>query len=216
MMDIKRARTRKQKQQRLQAILQAADKLLDQYDYKAITMAMIADELGFSRANLIHYVETKEEIFLLLHIQDTEKLLERLMQLVQTGGPMEIEAFAEVFAQICTEHHNFCRIGAMLYTIIETNIPVPKLAEYKRQMHLYMDKAAQLVPLLLPFLSVENAGKLIYSMTLYLVGLYPSTHLNAVQQEAMKLSGLLVPQQDFCATLREYLMIQLYGYKFLY
>ena len=65
-MEFKRARTEEQKRQRLEGIVRTVDDLLDRYPYREITMAMVADELGFSRANLGHYVKTKEEMFLLL------------------------------------------------------------------------------------------------------------------------------------------------------
>ena len=70
----KRARTDEQKQARMEAILLAADTLLDAHAYRDITMTMIADGLGFSRANLVHYVATKEEIFLRLYVRDIEAL----------------------------------------------------------------------------------------------------------------------------------------------
>ncbi|RDC30801.1 TetR family transcriptional regulator, partial [Eggerthella lenta] len=77
-MGFKRARTDEQKRERLAGAVDAADRLLDRFPYREITMTSIADELGFSRANLGHYVRTKEELFLLLYLRDLTALHDEL------------------------------------------------------------------------------------------------------------------------------------------
>lgn len=77
----KRARTEEQKRERLNGILSVAENLLAGTAYRDITMSMIAREVGCSRANLAHYVSSKEEIFLLLYVRSLGELLDDLKSL---------------------------------------------------------------------------------------------------------------------------------------
>ena len=61
-----RARSPEQKGQRLDEIKGAVRRQFAERPYHEITLTTIAEELGWSRANLYKYVTTKEEIFLLL------------------------------------------------------------------------------------------------------------------------------------------------------
>ena len=67
MSDYIRARSPEQKQERMEAIMAAADALFQEHPYHQITMGTIAEKLGWSRSNLYKYAATQEEIFLELH-----------------------------------------------------------------------------------------------------------------------------------------------------
>ena len=56
-----RARTVEQKQERMLEIKTVADTLFKKMPYANITLTTIAEDLGWSRANLYKYVTTKEE-----------------------------------------------------------------------------------------------------------------------------------------------------------
>ena len=60
-----RARSPEQKQERMEAIMAAADKLFQKQPYHQFNMGTIAEELGWSRSNLYKYAATQEEISLL-------------------------------------------------------------------------------------------------------------------------------------------------------
>lgn len=218
-MDFKRARTEEQKRQRMAAILAVADRLLDEHPYRAITMTMIARELGFSRANLAHYVRTKEEIFLLLYLRDIAALCDDLAALAQDAGtPQEgsepddgIERFAAGVAASCARHRNFGRIGAMLASVVETNVDAGQLADCKRSMFAYVEQGSAMLAGLFPFLTAQDAGRLVMSLTHFAAGLYPASHPLDVQRRAMDAAGFAV--EDFEESLRAFLIVQLRGYR---
>ena len=66
-MEIKRARNAKQKDQRINQILEVTEELFLQHNYGEITLAMIANKLDYTRGNLYKYISTKEEIFLKMY-----------------------------------------------------------------------------------------------------------------------------------------------------
>lgn len=71
-MQFQRARSDKQKNIRMSEIVNATINLYESLQYDKITLALIAKQLSFSRANLYKYVSTKEEIFLLIISGDIE------------------------------------------------------------------------------------------------------------------------------------------------
>ena len=71
-----RARSPEQKEQRLDEIKGAVRRQFAERPYHEITLTTIAEELGWSRANLYKYVTTKEEIFLLLTADECDAYFE--------------------------------------------------------------------------------------------------------------------------------------------
>ena len=64
MAEFVRARSDEQKEQRLSEIKQVTRNLFSELSYHEITLAAIAERLGWSRAALYKYVTSKEDIFL--------------------------------------------------------------------------------------------------------------------------------------------------------
>ena len=79
-MEFKRARTDKQKDQRLHQILQVAEDLLQKYDYADINMKLIAEHLDYTRGNIYKYYATKEEIFSALFQKQLHLWIEDTLQ----------------------------------------------------------------------------------------------------------------------------------------
>ena len=235
-MGFKRARTDEQKRERLAGAVDAADRLLDRFPYREITMTSIADELGFSRANLGHYVRTKEELFLLLALRDLPALHDELGALageddggVGEGGALGhgeggegagdfdggIEAFAVRFAAACGRHRNVGRVGALLTAIVETNVDVERLAACKREMMQLSLDSARLFARRFPFLSDEDAMNLVMDLVHYVAGLYPAAYPLEVQREAMRRAGFEQAERSFEQTLARLTAVQLNGYRAL-
>lgn len=72
-MDFKRARSDKQKEIRIMQISEATIELLKTKKYDDITLAGIAKNLDFTRANLYKYISSKEEIFLHITLEELRK-----------------------------------------------------------------------------------------------------------------------------------------------
>ena len=77
-MSWERARSEKQKAERILAIQEAAGTLFMRTEYHGIGMGQIAQRAGFTRPNLYRYYTTKEEIFLSILERDLESWVETL------------------------------------------------------------------------------------------------------------------------------------------
>ena len=69
-MSFERAKTEENKQIRIQQIKDVAIKLFDTHEFHEITLAHIAKGTDFTRGNLYKYISSKEEIYLLITIDE--------------------------------------------------------------------------------------------------------------------------------------------------
>ncbi len=209
-MAYQRARTAEQKRDRLDAILDTAEGLLDEHPYKDITMSMLADGLGYSRANLAHYVASKEEIFLLLYVRSLVELYDDLMA-VDLGEAAGADArhAAELLAPAVAAHADFGRIGSLLSSIVEANVTLECLSECKATIVGLLDGGARVLvdKGLLP--SKAEAVGFLLDLSNYVAGLYPATHPFPIQIEASASTGY--PIEDYEESLRRHIAIQLAG-----
>ena len=74
-MSFLRAHGEKEKQERVQQIIDATIKLYDEIGYDKITFSKIALNLNFSRINLYNYFSCKEDIFLLILMQEIRQMV---------------------------------------------------------------------------------------------------------------------------------------------
>ena len=74
-MKFSRAHGEEQKQKRIQQIITATASLYDEIGYDKITFSKIALRLNFSRINLYNYFSCKEDIFLLLLMQEIKAMV---------------------------------------------------------------------------------------------------------------------------------------------
>jgi AcrR family transcriptional regulator len=216
-LEFQRARNIEQKQVRQKQILSAASNLMDQLPYKDITLNMIASKLEFSRANISHYYQSKEEIFLALFIQDGHSLSEDLMTEERLKEHLTFEQFALIFSEIVKSHINFLRIGSILTTVIELNIDTDKLVTYKKLMYEQMEEVAKVLMNKYSFFDTKDkAMQLVRILYNYMAGLFPRTNPTSGQKEAItKVGNEKYYQLDFCELLKEMILITLKGFEVL-
>ena len=144
-----RARSEEQKAQRLAEVKAVARKQFATRPYHEITLTTIADELGWSRANLYKYVSTKEEIFLLLASDACTEYFDALFAALPEGCGFSEATVTEVWAGIANAHQEYFRLGDLLSTIIETNVTVERLAAFKQGYYRNVDAMAKRLPRIL-------------------------------------------------------------------
>lgn len=183
-----RARSAEQKRERMGAIMAAADELFAQMPYHEITMGLIAEKLGWSRAGLYKYAGTQEEIFLALHEQKNRAWFDDL--LAELGGsPMPHEEFARTWAEVTACHGGFLRYQDILISIIESNVSLERLTEFKRA---FAQMLAPITELLARQCDInEKAATDLYLRLLFQAPkLWSHYHCVELTRKAMDLAGL--------------------------
>ena len=204
MADFIRARSAEQKEQRLEEIKGAARRQFSERPYHEITLTTIADELGWSRANLYKYVTTKEEIFLLLAGDECDGYFQALLAALPEGCGLAPDVVAEVWAGIANAHQEYFRLGDLLTTIIETNVTVERLARFKGGYYAKVDEMADRLPRILP-IAPERVEPLLMAIYYHAIGLVSGCWRNPLVAQALESIGRGRRQVDFRAEMRDFI-----------
>ena len=121
MADFIRARSNEQKEQRMTQIKRVAEELFACSSYHEITLAAIAERLGWSRAALYKYVATKEDIFLEICSDKQDEYYDALLTAYPEGSAYSPAVLTEVWTEQLASHRDYLSYCALLFTIIETN-----------------------------------------------------------------------------------------------
>lgn len=212
MADFIRARSCEQKAQRLEQIKQVAVRQFAERPYHEITLTTIADELGWSRANLYKYAATKEEIFLAIIADKLKAYIDALLAALPECCEFTPEVAAEVWAGIATAHRDYFRYGDLLFTIIETNVSVERLKEFKGGYYAALPRMQQQLS---GALGVDQGciEELINTVYYHGVGLSGSCMENPLVCEAVAELGVTRTPVDFRHAMRDFILMCLTWYR---
>ncbi len=210
MTDFIRARSDAQKQQRMDELGAAAEKLYLEGSYPSITLSSIAEELGWARGNLYKYVTTKEEIFLNLYIKAQEKCFGEFESALRQYAAYSPDSFAELCVDVMARNRLYLKYYNLLSCLLETNVPYAKLVSFKKAT---MALTVELMEVLssVTGLSQDKAAELFWSLIFHGVGLDSICSVKQEALDAMADAGYPPPVFCFEKMLKEYLTTYLKG-----
>ena len=130
--DVHRARSAEAKQQREQAILDAAARLGAERGIRQVTLTDIAQAVGMHKSAMLRYFETREQIFLKLTAAGWREwsadLRHQLAELEPGARPALI---AEAFAETLTARPMFCDLLAQAPLNLERNVSIESVRSFK-------------------------------------------------------------------------------------
>lgn len=208
MADYIRARSDNHKKDRLSQIKQATAELFENTPYAVITITMIAEKLGWSRANLYKYITTKEEIILKIAADKMAAYYSSLLAAFPDGNNFSFEVITEIWAGILNANQDYMRYVSYLNPVIETNVTVEHLAAFKKQ---YYDFAKALSERLSQMLAVtqEAAYKIQLDVLFYASANAVCCYKNPLVQEALKQINITPPPMDFYQDMKKFLKMRM-------
>lgn len=172
-----RARRPEQKAQRREAILTAAESLVDEEGVDGATLSEIARRADLSKANCYRYFESREAILLAVVIDEarrwTSNVVERLKLL---AGSRDVEGIARAYAEASAERRRFCMLISSLSSVLEHNISIEAVAEFKREFHPVVMGSADSLRSAMPELSAEQAYVFLRFFGLFMAGTWPNAN----------------------------------------
>lgn len=208
MADYIRARSGEHKEERFSQIKQATAELFENVPYAVITLTMIAEKLGWSRANLYKYVTTKEEIILKIAADKMSAYYGSLLSAFPDGNNFSIEVIAEIWAGILNANQDYMRYVSYLNPVIETNVTVERLAAFKKQ---YYDFTKTLSERLSEMLDVtqEAAYKIQLDVLFYASSNAVCCYKNPLVQEALKQINITPLPMDFYQDMKKFVKMRI-------
>lgn len=169
-----RAHGEEQKQQRVQQIIEATASLYDEIGYDKITFSKIATKLDFSRINLYNYFSCKEDIFLLLLMQEIAAMVADA-EATFTCAWTDREAFCQQWAEMLLRHQRLLSIFSITNTIILAGATDEQHRAFRGDMYEEYCKLAEVARIALPSLSKEAAIRFIDLENSFALVLYPAS-----------------------------------------
>jgi AcrR family transcriptional regulator len=130
--EFRRARSVEAKQQREDAILDAARRLGAQGGVRRVTLTDIAEAVGLHKSAMLRYFETREQIFLLLTASEwrswSAALRVRTGELGPGADPAQVSA---VLADSLVERPLFCDLLAQAPLNLERNVSLESVRAFK-------------------------------------------------------------------------------------
>ena len=200
-----RAKSQENKNIRLQQIMNITDQLFHQKTYHEITLSVISKELKLARGGLYKYVSSKEEIFLLIYLQKEKAFIDDLCLELQ-DQPLTIDSLSSTIAAVFYKHLDFIKYHQILNAIIETNVSIEKLAEFKKENNIIIKQLHDAVNTLLNI--DEKAFFNSYLTIVYhCVYLYDRVAYADTYVKAMEIAGLCIDDIDFIDELTKFVKL---------
>ncbi len=132
-MNWQRARTDEKKNERKEAIYQAAFTLFKKNGYDKVSFNGIAVEAGFTKSNMYRYFSSKDDIFLSVFAELFELWVDDFSQQLQS---LEQDVAAKVFASTwlnsLLSQPKLLDLMPILFTFLERNSSFEQLLKFKR------------------------------------------------------------------------------------
>ncbi len=202
-----RAKSRENKAIRLQQIMNVTDQLFQKHTYHEISLSVISNLAGFARGGLYKYVSSKEELFLLLYLEKQEEMLQDILAQMR-GRKVTITLLADVMSSTLYRHFDFLKYHQIQNAIVETNVSIEKLAEFKKNS---LQQRRELFELMMEACHTDE--KQVYDAYLSILAhsVYLRDRMNCADSfvKAMEIAGLeIVPVkfiENLCCFIRMYL-----------
>jgi AcrR family transcriptional regulator len=193
-----RARRPEHKQQRREAILEAARDLALRRGVRAITLGDLADAVGLAKSNVVRYFGTREEIFVELCSEEGFRLRDALLP---RFADVTEETLPRVLAGTLMEHELFCELVSQLTTHLEHNVSYPAAERLKIASTMVVDELARALAARPVGLDVDQAALLLTATSQIGAGLWSASRPSEVVLQVYAAHPEIVPTGSVHAAL---------------
>ena len=196
-----RAKNPEQKALRRQQILLATKERFSVNTYEEVNLNHIAADVGITKAALYRYFRNKETLFLALYVESLELLI------ASSDGRLSSPELSDYLCDVLVQNPIFCKLSAILHTILERNLSHDEALEFKLTLLDLMKKFAFKIKQhpQAGGLSEQNIFTVLMHVQQALIGVWHMTHPNGAIADVLEKSPLTVFKRNFEDTLKEHL-----------
>ena len=173
-MDFRRANGEEQKRIRMQQIIDATAALYDDIGYDKITFSKIASRVNFTRNLLYHYCSCKEDIFLLLLLQDIDSYVTDAAQTF-TEEVKDVDAFCREWNALWLRHQRMAGLFSIVNTVILKDATEEAHINFRAKMHASFLQLRKVVHLLFPTFTGKKAYQFVEYLHMFALARYPAS-----------------------------------------
>ena len=208
--EFKRARTEVQINTRKKAILSAAIDLLRTKSPLDITIRQLSKSAGIAPSGIYRYFENMESIFLEVHLNDLELIVESWEKNL---AEFEADLFriSEYIADSFLSNDRYLLLLLLTPTLIERELSVERLVEHKMQLVQVMQRAAMALHSSGLNLGIDESVKTFGRIIAFAMGLQPLANPSQPALKAMEKPELSIIKLDMKEELKQGIEIILKG-----
>jgi AcrR family transcriptional regulator len=130
------------KQERQQAILDAAERLLRRSPERVANVAEVADEAGLAKGTVYLYFPSKEELLLALHERHVAEFFGALIALLARPKRVAFDEILAITGTHMVDEPTFLPLATRCFGIMGTEVPRETAIAFKERMSVRMREAA--------------------------------------------------------------------------
>ncbi len=196
-MAFQRARTTEQFNSRREEIINACDELYARSNFESVNIKAIAELTSFTRPSIYNYFKTKEEIFLALLQREYHDWHDEVAKFIATHEQLSKEDFCKMLTESMVKREKMLRLFSIHLTAIENNCSLEKLIAFKKDSAIVFDIFNTAIQKFFPNTPVKDQNLFRSEFFIYVLGVYPFTHLSKKQRRAMLCARVIFDQNDF-------------------
>ena len=204
---LKRANKPEQKAQRRQQILLATRKRFESLAYEEVNLNHIAADIGITKAALYRYFRNKETLFLALFVESLEDLI------TFSEPDTEQASLADTICDALIKQPLYCKLSAILHTILERNLTLEEAHEFKHTLLNLMGKFAERIsrhPASAAYTPTQTI-KLLMQIQESVIGVWHMTHPSGAIAEVLQQPALSLFNRSFDDSLRAHIKLLVSG-----
>lgn len=207
-----RAKSKENKQIRMNEILTVTEALFETHTYHEITLTTIAKALNMARGNLYKYANSKEEIFLQIYLNKQQKVVSIMLLKLEEEAVLTIPALAKIMTETLEKNLDYIKYHQILNAIIETNVSVEKLADFKIKTANGNQPLYEIIKETCNLSSIEQATDLYLTILYHCCYLYDRVAYHDTYTKAMELANLPIVPLNFKKALNQFITMCLTHY----
>lgn len=122
------------KQERRDAILDAAERLLLRSPERVANVAEVADEARLAKGTVYLYFPSKEELLLALHERNVDGFFRAVIAHVEADGPVAIDDMFALTRQYMIAPPLFLPLASRCFALMAQSIPADAAAAFRQRM----------------------------------------------------------------------------------
>lgn len=190
------------KEERRQAILDAAEKLFVKHPQRMASVSEVAEAAGLAKGTVYLYFPGKEEMLLALHERHTAAFFARFMALMASGKPIGFDEIFEVAHAHFIAPAGRLALTSWCFAMMDREMPPEVAVAFKVRVGAVVASAGTALERHFPTLGPGNGARLLQHSLALIVGLWQFVHPNQRFARALERAGSKVIMRDYDGEIR--------------
>ena len=207
-----RARSAEQKEERRRHLLDTARTLLGQSpNLRDLGINELARQAQMTKSNVYRYFESSEAVLMDVLVEEFVQWHGELGAALGTKAGATVKDIAQAFSATVAARPLLCRLTSILPSILEHNVSLERMAEFKRNLLAVRQQVALDFQACVPTIAVPVFEHCVRQALPLIIGLWPLSHPAELAEQVLAHPDLASLRYDFQRDLEAGVLMLLQG-----